>query len=121
MKDQNEWECVGSVGLTRSLLINSKICVEIGYFLGEKYWGKGIMTEAVKLATEYAFSDTYKNVVNEGIPVVRLFAVTFAHNKTSARVLEKNGYELECVQRKCYIKEGKILDGLSYVKLRPNT
>ena len=82
---------------------------EIGYWLGKKYWGKGIMTEAVKLITNFAF---------KRLKLKRVYGTIFSPNKASARVLEKNGYKLEGILRKHYHKDGKIYDGLMYAKIK---
>lgn len=54
----------------------------IGYWIGEKYWGKGIGTECVGLVIDYAFSI---------LGLEELFAYVYPINKRSIRVLEKNG------------------------------
>jgi RimJ/RimL family protein N-acetyltransferase len=80
----------------------------IGYWLSEKYWGKGIMTKAVTAFTKYAF-DTYK--------IIRIFANVFESNPASCRVLEKAGYTLEGRLKKSVSKNGKILDQFLYAKV----
>ena len=82
---------------------------EIGYWLGENYWGKGIATKAVKLLTKYALAD---------LGLRRVYARVFAFNKPSARVLEKSGYKYEGRLIKSEIKRGKPVDTLLYAKLR---
>src|SRR6266498_2626432 len=59
---------------------------EIGYWLGEAYWGRGLATSAVQRFTEYAF---------EAFGLCRIYATVFAWNPASCRVLEKAGYQLE--------------------------
>ncbi|MFB6456826.1 GNAT family N-acetyltransferase [Chitinophaga sp. Hz27] len=83
---------------------------EIGYWLGAPFHGKGIMSEAVSLLTDYAFT---------GLHLVRIFAGTFDYNKASQKVLEKSGYHLESVKKKAAIKNGVILDEYMMVKLNP--
>ena len=78
---------------------------EIGYWLAKPYWGKGLMTEIVKVFCDYLI-ENYK--------YVRLEAPVYARNKGSARVLEKNGFENEGLLRKAYFKEGEYLDGYMY-------
>ena len=78
---------------------------EIGYWLGRAFWGRGVMTEAVRAATLYAF---------EHLRMHRVFAVPFAHNSASSRVLEKAGYVLEGVMRRSAVKDGQVLDQLLY-------
>jgi len=74
---------------------------EIGYWLGEPFWGKGYATEAVNLLTQYAFDE---------LKLVRIYAGVFAGNVASARVLKKAGYCLEAVLQSSVIKQGKLLD-----------
>lgn len=101
-------EAIGGIGLTIGDDI-FRLTAEIGYWLGEPHWGKGIGTEAIKLVTSYGF-DT--------LGLVRVFAGVFENNAVSARVLEKAGYRLEAVQRKSIVKNGKILDQLLYVAIK---
>ena len=82
---------------------------ELGYWLGETYWGRGITTEAVGLATAYAF---------EVLPAIRLEAHVYARNPASVRVLEKNGYTCEGRLRKRVFKAGEVLDEFIYARLR---
>ena len=75
---------------------------EIGYWLGEPFWGKGIMTTAIRLITEYGFSQSFD--------FIRLYAGVFEYNRASMRVLEKNGYRKEGISQKNIFKNGKIYD-----------
>ena len=86
-----------------------RISAEIGYWIAEPLWGKGIMTEALEAVTSYAF---------EKYQLQRIFAVPFAWNSASFRVLEKCGYQLEGRMRKSAIKDGKIVDQLLYAYVR---
>lgn len=97
-------ELAGSIGIIN---VDVHKC-EIGYWLKEKYSRKGIMTEAVKLITDYAFTK---------MKLKRIFAPVLTHNKGSAIVLEKNGFEMEGVLRKFYLKHGKYVDALCYAKV----
>ena len=102
-------EAVGGIGL----ILNGDVYIksaEIGYWLGESFWGKGVTTEAVRQMTEYAFYY---------FDLVRLYAEVFENNKASMRVLEKNGFYLEGVRRKAVFKNGKLMDDYIWVKLRP--
>lgn len=74
---------------------------EIGYWLGEEYWGKGITTKAVQLATDYAFNT---------LGLHRLYAGVFEHNKGSMRVLEKAGYIKEATLKGAVKKNGVIIN-----------
>lgn len=84
---------------------------ELGYFIGEPYWGRGIATEAVKLIITYGF---------ETLELHRIFAGVFSYNPASARVLEKAGLEFEGVHRKAITKKGGIYDELYYAILNPS-
>ncbi|MFY7827803.1 MAG: GNAT family N-acetyltransferase [Flectobacillus sp.] len=100
---------VGCIGITIGQDIHA--CqAEIGYWLGEEYWGKGIASAALTEMTNYAF---------EQFPALqRLFAGVFDSNIASQKVLEKAGYLLESIQPKSIIKDGQLYDGYLYVKLR---
>jgi RimJ/RimL family protein N-acetyltransferase len=83
---------------------------EIGYFIGEPYWNKGIVTKAVKLITEYGF---------QHLGIIRIQTGVFEYNTASQRVLEKCGFVKEGVFRKSVIKQGKLWDEVRYAKLKP--
>jgi [ribosomal protein S5]-alanine N-acetyltransferase len=85
-----------------------RLNAEVGYWIGEPFWNKGIATKAVELITDYAFNTLHLH---------RLFAGVFHTNPASAKVLSKAGYTLECIARQAVIKEGKLLDEHRYVKL----
>lgn len=102
-------EAVGGIGL----ILNSDVYIlsaEIGYWIGEDYWGKGIATEALRQMVEYTFYY---------FDIVRLYAEVFETNKASMRVLEKNGFYLEGVRRKAVFKNNVLMDDYIWVKLRP--
>jgi RimJ/RimL family protein N-acetyltransferase len=82
---------------------------EIGYWLAEPFWGRGIMTEAVIAVTEWAFAE---------LRLVRLHAAVYARNPASARVLEKAGYALEGRLRARYFRDGEFIDGFLYASVR---
>jgi RimJ/RimL family protein N-acetyltransferase len=82
---------------------------EIGYWLGEPFWGRGIITKALAAMTKYAFSN---------FDLIRLYAYVFETNPASMRVLEKAGYKLEGRLRKSVIKDGQILDQMVYAMLK---
>ena len=82
---------------------------ELGYWLGEEFWGHGVMTEAVGAFADYCF---------ENFPLHRLYAELYANNPASARVLEKNGFVLEARLRNNIVKDGEVLDSLLYAKVR---
>jgi len=93
-------EIVGNIGFTRKDNIH-RYTAEMGYYIAEPYWGKGIATEAVKLGCAYIFENT---------DIIRIFAEPFADNLASCRVLEKAGFTLEGVMRKNAVKNGEIRD-----------
>ena len=82
---------------------------ELGYWLAEEYWGKGIMTAAVKEICRLGFARW---------DIVRIYAEPFARNAGSRRVLEKSGFTLEGVMRSGVYKGGEILDYCLYSLLR---
>jgi [ribosomal protein S5]-alanine N-acetyltransferase len=82
---------------------------EIGYWLGEAYWGRGYASAALRTLTEYAFA-TYG--------LRRLAAIVYAPNDASARVLEKCGYVREAVMRNAVVKRGNLYDVLLYAMVR---
>jgi len=82
---------------------------EIGYWLAQEEWGRGIMTEAVGAMTERAF---------EELQVVRIQAAVFEWNPASMRILEKCGYEREGWLRKSVWKDGQLIDSALYAKRR---
>lgn len=95
---------VGGIGFVLHTDIE-RISAEIGYWLGEPYWGKGIVSEALVAVRDYAIKTH---------DLQRIFAVPFAHNKASARVLEKAGFLLEGRMRKSALKDGEIIDQFLY-------
>jgi RimJ/RimL family protein N-acetyltransferase len=97
-------EACGGIGLQLQPDVFRR-SVEIGYWLGEAHWGRGIMTEAVSAVTAYGI---------ELLGVCRVFAGVFDPNPASARVLEKAGYALEARLRRAVIKDGRMRDQLIY-------
>ncbi|MFI5178731.1 MAG: GNAT family N-acetyltransferase [Vicinamibacterales bacterium] len=104
-------EPVGSVGFVLRHDVE-RVSAEIGYWIAEPYWGRGIATEALTAATDYAIN-THK--------LTRLYALPFAWNAASCRVLEKAGYALEGRLRRSAIKNGAITDQLQYAFVVPET
>ena len=102
-------EAVGGIGFSPGSDVE-RYSAEIGYWLGEPFWGRGIATEALVAVTTYAV---------ETHAVTRVFAVPFAHNVASCRVLEKAGYVLEARLQRSAIKDGKVLDQLQYAFIAP--
>jgi len=103
-----EGKAVGGIGVLLKDDIYSKN-VEIGYWLGESYWGQGIISEAIKEVVDYTFAH---------FDIYRIYAGVFEYNIGSMRVLEKAGFHLEAVLKKSLVKEGKLYNEHIYVKLR---
>ncbi|MCK9641312.1 MAG: GNAT family N-acetyltransferase [Prolixibacteraceae bacterium] len=103
-------ELAGCIGLVKQTDVY-RLSAEIGYWIGEPYWGLGIATEAVGLLTEYGFGQ---------LDLVRIFTGVFDFNKASQRVLEKSGFKLEGVFEKSVIKNGLIHNEFRYAKLNPS-
>lgn len=101
-------KAVGGVGFIPGQDVE-RISAEIGYWLGEPFWGKGIMTDVVRRASLQAF---------QTLPVTRLHAGVFGKNPASMRVLEKAGYAKEGIARKAVIKNGEIMDFHLYALLK---
>ena len=99
-------EAVGGIALVLQDDVD-RCSAEVGYWLSEQYWGRGIVTAALKAITDYAFKH---------LELTRVFAVPFAHNTASARVLEKAGYRREARMRRSAIKDGVVLDQFLYAK-----
>ncbi len=103
-------KAVGAIGFKR-LDDVERVSVEVGLWLGEAFWGKGIAVDALKAMTRYAF-DTYR--------VTRVFAASFEWNARSQRVLEKAGYAFEGRMRRSAVKDGRVIDQLLYAFLAPD-
>jgi len=101
-------ELVGSLGVFRKDNIHRRTA-EMGYYIAEPYWGRGIATSAVRQACSYLFENT---------DLIRIFAEPFARNTASCKVLEKAGFTLEGVLRKNAVKNGEILDMKLYSLVR---
>lgn len=99
-----EGEAVGVIGFLLGADVH-RLTAEIGYWLGEGLWGRGIMADAVRAVTRHAI-DTHG--------LSRLAALPFAWNVASARVLEKAGYVHEGVHSRSAIKDGRIIDQVVY-------
>jgi RimJ/RimL family protein N-acetyltransferase len=109
-----EEHVVGGIGLVLGSDVE-RISAEIGYWLGEEFWGRGIATAAVRGLTRHAMAHFELN---------RIFAVPFASSTTSIRVLQKAGYRHEGTLIASAMKDGKILDQEMYAitrsELSPN-
>jgi RimJ/RimL family protein N-acetyltransferase len=100
---------VGGIGLELGTDV-ARRSAEIGYWLGEPFWGRGLATEALRAVTEYAFRT---------FDICRIEAGVFGWNPASARVLEKVGYTLEGRSRLAIVKDGRMGDRLLYGLVRP--
>lgn len=97
-------EAAGGIGLMLMTDVE-RVSAEIGYWLGEIYWGRGVTTDALRAVTEQAFRH---------FELLRVFALPFADNRGSIRVLEKVGYRLEGRMPQSAIKDGVVRDQLMY-------
>jgi [ribosomal protein S5]-alanine N-acetyltransferase len=100
-------EAVGAIGYVRGMDIE-RFSAEIGYWLGRCYWGRGIATDALITVTEHAFREA---------GLLRLFALPFAENAGSIRVLEKAGYTCEGRLRASSVKQGVVRDQLLFARI----
>jgi RimJ/RimL family protein N-acetyltransferase len=103
-----EDEAIGGIGLELGADVH-RFTAELGYWLGEPFWGRGIMTEAVRHFTAWAF---------ETFEVHRIYAMPFASNRPSARVLEKAGFQREGCLRASVFKDGRIMDQFLYARIK---
>ena len=101
-------KAIGSIAVFRQQNIHRQTA-EMGYYIAEEYWGKGIMTDAVKQICEYVFKNS---------DILRIYAEPFAFNAGSCRVLEKAGFQYEGTLRNNAVKNGKMIDMKMYSLLR---
>ena len=99
---------IGSIGVFRRKNIHRQTA-EMGDYIAEEYWGKGIMTDAVKQICDYVFKNS---------DILRIYAEPFAYNIGSCRVLEKTGFQYEGTLRNNAVKNGKVIDMKMYSLLR---
>ena len=99
---------IGSIGAFRQKNIHRQTA-ELGYYIAEDYWGKGIMTEAVKQICRFVFDHS---------DIIRIYAEPFAYNVASCRVLEKAGFQYEGTLRNNAVKNGKIVDMKMFALLK---
>lgn len=96
----------GSIGVLPKEDVYRK-SIEIGYFVGEPFWGNGIATRSVALLLQF---------IENHYDVVRIFAEVFEHNIASMKVLENNGFHLEGIRQKSVFKNSRLMNDHVYVK-----
>jgi ribosomal-protein-alanine N-acetyltransferase len=101
-------EAAGGIGLFLQQDVE-RFSAELGYWLGEAHWGRGLATAAVRRFTDFAFAR---------FDLCRIYANVFAWNLGSARVLEKAGYAFEGRMRRAAVKDGQVVDNLLYAVVR---
>jgi ribosomal-protein-alanine N-acetyltransferase len=104
-------EAIGGIGLDVGADVH-RFSAELGYWLAEPFWGRGLMTEAVKQFTAWTF---------EHLEVHRIHASVFATNAASIRVLERAGFQREGHLRASVFKQGRILDQFLYARIKDGT
>lgn len=100
---------VGCIGLEPLADVYERTA-HLGYWLGEPYWGRGIMSDAVRGVAALALGE---------LGFVRLEAPVFAWNPASMRVLEKCGFVREGVMRRSVFKDGELIDSVLYARVAP--
>ena len=103
-----EGAAAGGIGIVLGADVHRQTA-ELGYWLGQEFWGRGMMTEAVAALTDFCF---------EEFQLRRIYAEPFANNPASARVLEKGGFALEGRLKNNVFKDGKLLDSLLYARTK---
>jgi RimJ/RimL family protein N-acetyltransferase len=103
----NNKELIGAISINLQEDVN-RFSAEIGYWIAEPFWGKGISTKALNVLTKYAF---------ENFSLCRIFANVFEGNDPSEKVLLKAGYKKEATLKKAVFKEGIFLDQYIYAIL----
>jgi [ribosomal protein S5]-alanine N-acetyltransferase len=101
-------EAVGGIGVDIGAGVYAQ-SGHFGYWLGEPYWRRGIMTAAVRATSDYVLAN---------LAVMRLEAPVFEWNPASMRVLEKSGFAREGVLRKSVLKDGQLIDVVMYARVR---
>lgn len=101
-------QLAGIIGVIPGRYENCR-CGELGYWLGQPFWGKGLATLAVQAMTEWIFAET---------TIVRLFAPIYGPNKASMRVAEKSGYHLEGIAEQAIFKDGLFFDEYIYARVK---
>jgi [ribosomal protein S5]-alanine N-acetyltransferase len=102
-------EAVGGIGAQPGDGVDAR-SAHLGYWLGEPYWGRGIMSAACRAVSDFVLDD---------FDIERLDARVFAWNPASMRVLEKCGFEREGLLRRSVFKDGRVIDAVLYARVRP--
>ena len=104
----SEAELIGGIGLRTQRDVHRR-SAEVGYWLGEPFWGHGIATASLRAFTEWAFSQ---------FDLLRLYGYVYEWNPASARVMKKAGYACEGRLRQSVVKEGQVMDQFLYAITR---
>jgi len=99
---------VGGIGIHLGIDVH-RHTAELGYWLGEEFWARGVMTEAVRAFTDFCF---------DRFSLRRIYAEPFGNNPASGRVLEKAGFTFEGRLKNNVLKDGQILDSLLYARTK---
>ena len=100
--------CIGEIGYDRQSDVE-RYSAEIGYWIAEPYWNKGIMTDIINRFAQYVFENT---------DIIRLYANVFEPNKASIKALEKAGFEKVGLMKKAVFKNGKFVDMVMLEKIK---
>ena len=84
-----------------------RFSAEIGYWIGEKFWNKGLATHVVHLLIQ--------EIKLRHPHIIRIYAEVFEHNKASMKVLEKNGFHLESIRQKAVVKNNIVMNDQVWV------
>lgn len=103
-----EGRAIGSIAAFRGDNIHSRTA-QLGYYIAEPFWGRGLTTRAVRQLCAYVFKST---------DIIRIFAEPFAYNTASCRVLEKSGFVYEGTLRSNAVKNGRVIDMKMYSNVR---
>lgn len=99
---------IGSIGIFRKENVHSRTA-EVGYYISEDFWGKGLGTSALKKACKYVFDNT---------DIIRIFGDPYARNLASCRILEKSGFIYEGTLHANAYKNGKVEDMRMYALIK---
>lgn len=99
---------IGNIGF-HDFHLGSSYKIELGYWLGKDFRGRGIMAAVIQHLCDYGFRE---------LGIVRYSAIVFAFNESSMRVLSKAGFEKEGYLKKYYRKNDQYLDGVAFAKVK---